>query len=158
NGPNTMTYSGWAGFDSLPVLNKNVQAVRDLVYAQGNNSVAPYWLHQGADGWRLDVMNDPSFPADYWQQLRTAVKTASPTAPIIGELWHKSDVLPMLPGDQADTTMSYRFRNAVTGFFGTVDFKGFPDDGQSNEPPSLFANKLNSLREDYPDATYYTAM
>jgi glycosidase len=158
NGPNTMTYSGWAGFDSLPVLNKSVQAVRDLVYAQGDNSVAPYWLHQGADGWRLDVMNDPSFPADYWQQFRTAVKTASPTAPIIGELWHKGDVLPMIHGDQADTTMSYRFRNAVLGFFGTVDNKGFPDDGQSNEPPSLFANKMNSLREDYPDATYYTAM
>src|SRR5207253_8344524 len=26
------------------------------------------------------------------------------------------------------------------------------------QPPSLFARKLNSLREDYPDATYYTLM
>ncbi len=158
NGPNTMTYTGWAGFDTIPVLNKTVQAVRNLVYAQGNNSVAPYWLHQGADGWRLDVMNDPSFPADYWQQFRTAVKNANPTAPIIGELWKKGDVLPMIHGDQADTTMSYRFRNAILGLFGTVDNKGFPDDGQSNEPPSLFASKMGSLREDYPDATYYTAM
>jgi glycosidase len=158
NGPNTMTYTGWAGFDSIPVMNKSVQAVRDLVYAQGNNSVAPYWLHQGADGWRLDVMNDPSFPADYWQQFRTAVKSADPTAPIIGELWHKFDVLPMIQGDQADTTMNYRFRNSILGFFGTVDNKGFPDDGQSNEPPSLFASKMSSMREDYPDATYYTAM
>ena len=49
SGPNTMTYTGWFGFDSIPVLNKNVQAVRNLIYAQGNNSVAPYWLNQGAD-------------------------------------------------------------------------------------------------------------
>jgi glycosidase len=158
SGPNTMTYTGWFGFDSLPVLNKNVQAVRDLVYAQGNNSVAPFWLHQGADGWRLDVMSDGSFPDDYWQQFRTAVKSAQPDAPIIGEMWKKDEVLPKIHGDQADTTMNYRFRNAILGFFGTVDNKGFPDDGQTNQPPSTFANKMNSLREDYPDATYYTAM
>ena len=40
-------------------------------------------------------------------------------------------------------------RNAILGFFGTVDNKGFPDDGASNEPPSLFARKLDSLREDW---------
>ena len=103
-------------------------------------------------------MSDPSFPADYWQQFRTAVKTTKPTAPIIGELWKKGEVLPMIHGDQADTTMNYRFRNAIQGFFGTVDNKGFPDDGASNEPPSVFARKMNSMREDYPDATYYTLM
>ncbi len=158
NGPNTMNYTGWFGFDSLPVLNKDVQGVRDLVYANGNQSVAPYWLNQGADGWRLDVMSDGSFPADYWQGFRTAVKAVAPNAPIIGEMWKKDEVLPKVHGDQADTTMDYRFRNAILGFFGTVDNKGFPDDGATNEPPSLFASKLNSLREDYPDATYYTEM
>jgi glycosidase len=157
-GPHSMNYDGWFGFDSIPVLNKSVQAVRNLIYAQGNNSVAPYWLNQGADGWRLDVMGDGSFPADYWQQFRTAVKNTKPDAPIIGELWKKDEILPKIHGDQADTTMNYRFRNAILGFFGTVDFKGFPDDGQSDQPPSLFARKLNSLREDYPNATYYTLM
>lgn len=158
NGPNTMTYTAWFGFDSLPVLNKNLQAVRDLVYAQGNNSVAPYWLNQGGDAWRLDVMGDGSFPNDFWTQFRTAVKSAKSDAPIIGELWKKDEVLPKIHGDQADTTMNYRFRNAILGFFGTVDNKGFPDDGAHDQPPSVFANKMNSIREDYPDATYYTLM
>ena len=103
-------------------------------------------------------MGDGSFPADYWQQFRTAVKTTKADAPIIGELWKKDEVLPKIHGDQADTTMNYRFRNAILGFFGTIDNKGFPDDGQSDQPPSLFARKLNSMREDYPDATYYTLM
>ncbi len=61
-------------------------------------------------------------------------------------------------GDQADTAMNYRFRNAILGFFGKVDDKGFVDDGQSNQPPSLFAEKLISVREDYPDAAYYTLL
>ncbi len=54
--------------------------------------------------------------------------------------------------------MNYRFRNAILGFFGKVDNKGFPDDGQADEPPSMFAKKMTSIREDYPDAVYYNLM
>jgi glycosidase len=152
-----MNYDGWFGFDSIPVLNKNVQAVRDLFYA-GDNNVTEYWLDRGASAWRLDVMGDPSFPASFWQQFRDVVKANDPEAAIIGELWKKDEMLPKVLGDQADTGMNYRFRNAILGFFGQVDNKGFTDDGQFNQPPSLFARKLNSIREDYPDATYYTLM
>ncbi len=158
DGPNTMDYDAWFGFDSLPVLNKNAQGVRDLVYAQGNKSVAPYWLNNGAAAWRLDVMGDGSFPDEFWQQFRTAVKSAKSDASIIGELWKKEEMLPKIHGDMADSTMNYRFRNAILGFFGTVDNKGFADDGATNQPPSMFARKLNSVREDYPDAVYYTLM
>jgi len=157
SGPNTMTYDAWFGFDSLPVLNKNNTSVRNMIYAN-NDSVAKTWLNTGAAGWRLDVMGDGSFPDEYWQQFRTAVKSTKPDATIIGELWKKEEILPKIHGDIADTTMNYRFRNAILGFFGTVDDKGFADDGATNQPPSLFASKLNSLREDYPDATYYTLM
>jgi glycosidase len=156
-GPNTMTYDAWFGFDSLPVLNKNNQQVRDFVY-EGNNNVTQYWLKNGAAGWRLDVMGDGSFPDEFWQEFRTAVKKTDKNATIIGELWKKEEILPKIHGDMADTTMNYRFRNAVLGFFGTVDDKGFADDGQTDQPPSMFARKLNSVREDYPDAVYYTLM
>jgi glycosidase len=157
NGPDSATYPAWFGFDSLPVLNKGNTQVKDLIF-QTNDAIARYWLNQGADGWRLDVMNDGSFPPGFWQSFRQAVLQTKPEAVILGELWKKPDVLPMIYGDQADSTMNYRFRNAVMGFFGTVDNKGFVDDGQSNQPPSLFASKMLSVREDYPDATYYSLM
>ncbi|MBW7885692.1 MAG: alpha-amylase, partial [Caldilineaceae bacterium] len=157
DGPNTMTYDAWFGFDSLPVLNKDNAAVRELVYASPN-AVARYWLNLGAAGWRLDVMGDPSFPADFWPSFRQAVKETKSDAIIIGELWKKFEVLPEVLGDSADTSMNYRFRNAILGFFGKVDDKGFPDDGQSDQPPTLFAEKMISVREDYPDAAYYTLM
>jgi glycosidase len=157
NGPNTMNYPAWFGFDSLPVLNKNNPDVQALIYSQ-NNSVGRYWLNRGADGWRLDVMGDGSFPADFWPEFREAIKATNPNAPIIGELWKKFEILPKVRGDQADTAMGYRFRNAILGFFGRVDDKGFVDDGQTDQPPSLFAKKLISIREDNPDASYYTMM
>jgi glycosidase/fibronectin type 3 domain-containing protein len=156
-GPNTMTYDGWFGFDTLPVLDKSDPEVQDLVYG-ANDAVAHYWLEKGAAAWRLDVMNDSSFPAGFWQSFRQVVKTTEPKAAIIGELWKKFDVIPMVRGDQADTAMNYRFRNAILGFFGTIDNKGFVDDGQSDQPPSLFVRKLDSIREDYPDATYYNLL
>jgi glycosidase len=157
-GPNSATYDGWAGFDTLPVLNKNNPQVRALIYGD-SQSVVRYWLNQGADGWRFDVMPDGSFPADFWQGVRAAVKATNPNATMICECWQKGDVLAKATqGDQADTTMNYRFRDAVLGFLGTVDNKGFPDDGQSNQPPSMLAEKLLSMRQDYPDATYYTLM
>lgn len=157
SGPNTMNYTGWYGFDSLPVLTKENASVRNLVYG-GPDNVAAYWLNQGAAGWRLDVMGDGSFPASFWKEFRSTVKTTDADAPIIGELWKKDEALPKIQGDQADTVMNYRFRNAILGYFGKVDNKGFADDGQSNLPPSLFARKIMSTREDYPDAVFFTSM
>lgn len=154
-GPNTMTYDAWFGFDSLPVLVKTNSEVRDLVYA-ADDAVARYWLDLGASGWRLDVMGDPSFPDYFWPEFRDVVKDTQSDATIVAELWKKHETLPHVLGDTADTFMNYRFRNAILGFFGEVDDKGFPDDGQSDQPPSLFARKLMSVREDYPDAAYYT--
>jgi glycosidase len=159
-GPNSANYDSWWGFDSIPVMDKSNPEVQDLfLYGTPTaDPVATFWLNEGSSGWRLDVMNDSTFPVDFWQNFRAVVKAADAEAVIIGELWKKGDVLPMVLGDTADTTMNYRFRNAVQGFLGTVDNKGFPDDGQSNQPPSTFAKKMLSIREDYPDATYYTLM
>ena len=79
---------------------------------------------------------------------------------IIGELWQKdSTLLRFLRGDRADTTMNYRLRDAVLGLLtpGPFDSKGFADSGRSIAP-SEFAARLQSVREDYPDAAYYTLM
>lgn len=148
-------YDSWAGFDSLPQLQETPD-VKSYIY-NSENSVARYWLKQGADGWRLDVMGDKSIP--FWEGFRKQVKSADPNAVIVGELWQKFNVLPFINGNTADTTMNYRLRDAVIGLLapGSYDPKGFPGSGQ---PISVtaFVNRLDSIREDYPDATYYTLM
>jgi glycosidase len=158
-GPGSATYDGWFGFDSIPVLNKANQQVKDY-FVSGANSVSRYWLNQGAGGWRLDVMGDSSFPNGYWEEFRNVVRNTKADALIVGELWQKdSTLLRYLRGDRADTTMNYRLRDAVIGLLapGPFDAKGFGDSGRVIAP-SEFANRLASIREDYPDAAYYSLM
>jgi glycosidase len=164
NRPNAATYDGWAGFDSIPVIvkkdpadqNKPYAPVAQYFYQNPSTSVAGFWLKAGAAGWRFDVMTDPSFPPAYWQQLRTITKGIKPDEILIAEGWHWYDNLPLTHGDQADTAMGYRFRNAVLGLLGAVDDKGFDEEGNPNLPPSTFQKRMESIREDYADATYYT--
>jgi hypothetical protein len=108
----------------------------------------------------MDVMGDSSFPAGYWETFRGVVKETDSQAFIISETWQKdSTLLRMLRGDRADTTMNYRLRDAVIGFLtpGNFDSKGFADSGRSILP-SVFASRLGSIQEDYPDAAFYSAM
>ncbi|NWJ44601.1 MAG: Ig-like domain-containing protein [Chloroflexi bacterium] len=164
NRQNSATYDGWAGFDSIPVIvkrdatnpNKPYAPVAKYFYSDSKTSIANIWLKRGAAGWRFDVMTDPSFPDSYWQQLRTITKGIDPDEIIIAEAWHWYDNLPLTHGNEADTAMGYRFRNAVLGLLGAVDNKGFDEEGNPNLPPSTFAKRMDSMREDYADATYYT--
>ena len=105
-------------------------------------------------------MGDSSFPAGYWESFRSVVKHTKSDALIIGELWQKdSTLLRFLRGDRADTTMNYRLRDAIVGLLAPQPFdsKGFADSGRIIQP-SEFASRLESIREDYPDAAYYSLM
>lgn len=157
--PNSATYDGWFGFDSIPVINKSLPAVQEY-FLTAPDSVSRHWLNAGAEGWRLDVMGDASFPPGYWETFRGAVKETEPEALIISETWQKdSTLLRMIRGDRADTTMNYRLRDAVIGLLApqAFDSKGFADSGRMIAP-SEFAARMESVREDYPDAAYYSLM
>ena len=156
---NGATYDGWFGFDSIPVLTKTDAQVQ-AYFLTSTDSVSKHWLKAGSSGWRLDVMGDSSFPAGYWETFRGVVKQTKPDALIIGELWQKdSTLLRFLRGDRADSTMNYRLRDAVLGFLAPQPFdsKGFADSGRIIAP-SEFAARMQSVREDYPDAAYYSLM
>jgi glycosidase len=148
-------YFSWAGFDSLPQLVEN-DPVREAVFG-ADDSYARRWLRQGADGWRLDVMQEKSIP--FWESFRQRVRDVDPNAAIIGELWKKFDVLPFVHGNTADSAMNYRLRDAVIGLLapGPFDAKGFPGSG-SPISPTAFQGRLQSVREDYPDRAYFSLM
>ena len=158
-GPLSATYDGWFGFDSIPVLTKSQAAVQ-AYFLTAPDSIAKRWLQAGASGWRLDVSGDASFPNGYWESFRTVVKATNPQALTISETWQKdSTLLRMVRGDRLDTTMNYRFRDAVLALLApqAFDSKGFADSGHQISV-SDFADRMASQREDYADATYYSLM
>ena len=153
------SYEAWFGFDSIPVINKSLTEVQEY-FLTDDDSITRRWLEDGASGWRLDVSGDPSFPDGYWETFRTVVKETDPEALTISETWQKdSTLLREIRGDRLDTTMNYRLRDAVLGLLAPQGFdsKGFADSGYQISP-TQFVNRIASVREDYPDAAYYSLM
>ena len=148
-------YESWFNFNSLPQLTENF-GVKQYIYDSAQ-SAAQKWLKLGADGWRLDVMQSKSI--DFWHGFKAAVDKTKANTPIVGELWKKFDVLPYVYGDTATSSMDYRFRDAVVSLLAPhpFDSKGFPGSGNPI-PPSQFVSRMESIREDYPDAVYWTLM
>ncbi|HEY7834810.1 MAG TPA: glycoside hydrolase family 13 protein, partial [Ktedonobacterales bacterium] len=173
-------YTGWFGVDSLPQLSEkpatqafifagdprfvahaNDVAIRQkygeqpLVVPSGADSVAKYWLAEGAAGWRLDAADQKSDA--WWQAFRSAIKAFDPAAIAIGEHW--GDASQWLLGNEEDGVMNYRFRAAVLGFFdgGGMD----PDTGHDSMVPftaSQFNDHLQAVLEEYPLPAVYASM
>lgn len=134
-------YVGWFGFDTIPEL-REIEAVADLV--SGPRGVVRTWLERGIAGWRLDVSDSLSHESQ--AAIRGAARSVDGNAIVIAEQW--GDSTPWLVGDQADSTMNYRFRRAVIGLVNgaTAD----PDGSIGALTPSGFASAMLGVREDYP--------
>lgn len=182
SGNPTVSYEAWYGYSSLPKLQANSPQVRNLIWANGLNSVGPYWTQQGASGWRFDVgadvdpglTNDPS--NDYWEGFRAAVRNQSVTGKndtvMLGEEW--GDATPWLLGNEWDSVMNYRFRSTVlswmfTGCSGNGCTNGTvfqENDSNYNSSsgaisavtPSQFNARLRSIAEDYPKNAFKAMM
>lgn len=108
DGSKPANYEAWVGNRSLPEFNHDNPQVKEYIM-----QIAEYWLHQGIDGWRLDVPNEVETPG-FWQEFRDRVKAVNPEAYIVGEIWGEAS--PWLDGTQFDGVMNYRFTEAAIAF------------------------------------------
>lgn len=137
-------YAKFGGLDSLPKLNHSNPAVRDFVA-----SVTAQWMSNGADGWRLDAVQE--IEHRWLAALRTSVKGV-PTAPMIGEVTAGPvDASQYLLGTELDGVMNYRFRQAALGFARTT---AFTDSSGTIQPltGTQLAHALQAVLADYPRA------
>ncbi len=157
-------YTSWWGYQSLPKLNSANPIVRSYIYS-GTNPIATRWIMTGsqrlASGWRFDVAADvdpgyASAPANgYWIGFRNAVRAVYSQTAMISEEWGNASAF--LLGNQMDSTMNYRFRNALLGF---VRDTGWSDTNSNfpHQTPAQFMETLQSLQEDYPAPAWYAMM
>ena len=77
-------YTSWWGITTLPCVNKMDPAFLDYII-DGPYSTAVRWLMAGADGWRLDVVDE--LPDEFVLRLRRRIRQVKPGAILIGEVW-----------------------------------------------------------------------
>lgn len=141
-------YACWWGCDNVPDLNKSNKDYRALVF--GKNGVVEKWQKLGADGWRLDVVDE--LPIDFVNLLIKKIKSVNKDALVIGEVWEDAstkvsygELRPYLLGDQLDGTMNYPFMNAIIAYVRDGDEK-------------FFIDTVQSILENYPKETVYCLM
>ena len=136
------SYVSWWDFDTLPTVNKMDPSFVEYIIT-GEDSVVAHWLRLGADGFRLDVVDE--LPNEFVDLLKKRIREIKPDALLIGEVWEDAsnksayDVRRRYFVDGVlDSVMNYPFRTAI------LDFLRKQDDGRAMEQTVL------SIMENYP--------
>ncbi len=114
------SYASWWDFDTLPTVQKMEPSFVDYIIS-GPDSVVAHWLRLGADGFRLDVVDE--LPDPFVALLKQRIRQLKPDALLIGEVWE--DASNKIAYEQRrryfvdgelDSVMNYPFRTAILNF------------------------------------------
>jgi len=113
-------YDSWWGFKTLPTVRKMDPAFIDYIIT-GADSVVAHWLGLGADGFRLDVVDE--LPNEFVLLLKRRIREIKPDALLIGEVWEDASCKiaygirrRYFVDGVLDSCMNYPFRTAILAF------------------------------------------
>lgn len=142
-------YDSWWGFSDLPSVNEH-----DLSYRRhitGPDGIVRRWLRLGVSGWRIDVSDE--LPDSFLRELRSTVREENPEAVLLGEVWEDASCKisygtyrDFLLGRTHDNIMGYPFQQTLFNWLG------------HHSPARHLVNQLETLRERYPLASFYSSM
>lgn len=147
------SYNCWWNFDTLPTVNKMDPKFVDYVIT-GEDSVLAHWLKLGADGFRLDVVDE--LPDEFVLLLKKRLRELKPDALLIGEVWEDasnkiaySRRRRYFVDGELDSCMNYPFRTAILNFIkGLDDGRGLAETVMTiaeNYPPQVLLCNMNLL-------------
>ena len=143
-------YSSWWNFDTLPTVNKLDPAFLDYII-RDEDSVIAHWLKAGADGFRLDVVDE--LPDEFVLLLKNRMREINPDSLLIGEVWEDASNKcaygcrrRYFTDGELDSVMNYPFRTAIINFI-----RGW-DGG-----PGL-KNAIMTIAENYPSQVFNANM
>lgn len=151
NWPNQ--YTSWWGFDTLPTINKLDPGFVDYIIT-GENSVVAHWLHAGADGFRLDVVDE--LPDEFVLMLKKRIRQIKPDALLMGEVWEDASNKESygcrrryFVDGELDSVMNYPFRTAIMNFVKKIDggeaIRNTVMTIAENYPPQVLLCNMNLL-------------
>ena len=135
-------YECWWDFDTLPTVKKMDPAFIDYIIT-GDDSVLAHWLALGADGFRLDVVDE--LPNEFVEILYRHLKKLRPDALLMGEVWEDASnkvaygIRRRYFADGVmDSIMNYPYQKAI------LKFLREQDDGAE------LASWVMTIAENYP--------
>ena len=151
NYPNS--YNCWWNFDTLPTVKKMDPAFVNYIISD-EDSVVAHWLKLGADGFRLDVVDE--LPNEFVKLLKDRIREIRPDALLIGEVWEDASnkiaygVRRRYFTDAVlDSCMNYPFRTAILNFLrekdGGEEFRNAVMTVLENYPAQVVACNMNML-------------
>lgn len=156
-------YESWWGFETLPRINAFNPDVQQ--YLCGEEGIVPYWIKQGASGWRLDVVDEI---ADCMlDKIVASAKSAKKDCAIIGEVWedasNKVDYgvrRRFFEGRQLDSVMNYPLKDAIIDFvrYGNVYAIKYAVFNQLNNYPLYIRNNLMNILGTHDTKRILTAL
>ncbi len=136
------SYRCWWNFDTLPTVHKmHPDFIRYII--TDDDSVVAHWLMAGADGFRLDVVDE--LPDEFVLLLKRRIRQIKPDALLIGEVWEDASNKQAygvrrryFTDGELDSVMNYPYRAAI------LDFLWNRDGG------SGLRNTVMTIVENYP--------
>lgn len=142
-------YEAWWGIHTLPAVNEMYPSYVDYII-EGEDSVIRRWLRAGADAWRLDVADE--LPDEFIAKIRAVMMEEKPDSFLLGEVWEDGsnkiaydERRKYLLGRETHGLMNYPFRVAALAYL---------QGGEAED----FVEAIESVRENYPHAAFYSTM
>ncbi len=147
------TYKCWWEFDTLPTVKKMEPSFVDYIIT-GKDSVVEHWLKLGADGFRLDVVDE--LPNEFVKLLKDRIRKIKPDALLIGEVWEDASNKEAygirrryFVDGVLDSCMNYPFRTVILNFLRERDdgyqFRETVMTIVENYPPQVLLCNMNML-------------
>ena len=141
-------YECWWGIRNLPQTGRN-KDFQNFICEQ----VIPKYMDLGADGFRLDVVDE--LDSRFVEQITAAVKAKKPDAAVIGEVWEDAsnkiayeERRRYFLGSQLDGVMNYPLRNGMLRFLKDGDaslLRYVADTLFCHYPPDALAHTMNNI-------------
>lgn len=135
-------YEAWWNMPTLPNVEELTPGYLDYII-DAEDSVVAHWLALGADGFRLDVVDE--LPDAFVARLKKRIRGIRPDALLIGEVWEDASnkraygvSRRYFVDGELDSVMNYPWRTAI------IRFVMEEDDG------SAFGETVMTLAENYP--------
>lgn len=135
-------YDAWWNMPTLPNVEELSESYVNYII-EDEDSVIAHWLKLGADGFRLDVVDE--LPDEFVLKLKKRLRALKPDALLIGEVWEDASnkraygvSRRYFVDGELDSVMNYPWQKGI------IAFVMGEDDG------SVLGERIMSIAENYP--------